>query len=268
MDASTNKWACITGATSGIGEAFAKEFAKQGYHLILTGRNGEKLSFFSEELKQENKIMTEVETGDFGDWNAVQDLAAKLSKRKELRILVNNAGFGVHSPFEQEDFLRYKDMLYVHELALMRLTHAVLPLMIGAEEGTIINVSSTAAFTPHPLNAVYAATKSMVKSFSESIFLELEGTGVYVQALCPGVTRTEFHERMGLNQRRLYSKKGIMKAMDPEDVVRISLKCMRKNKPVCVPGFNNKIIRLALKFLPNSLVYKIVKQRQMPSGRP
>lgn len=267
MHPRTGKWACITGATSGIGEAFAKEFAKQGYHLILTGRNKEKLVSLSERLNRENRILTEVKTGDFSDRRIIEELAAELSKRDDLRILVNNAGFGAHNYFDQEDFSTYEDMLFVHELSMMRLTHAVLPQMIAATEGIIINLSSTAAFTPYPLNAVYASSKSMVKRFSETLFLELEGTGVYVQALCPGITRTEFHERMGLNKDRVYSKKGMMKAMNPEDVVKISLKCVRKNKPVCVPGFNNKLVRLFLKIMPAPLIYRIVKKRQMPSAR-
>ncbi len=267
MRSSLRQWACITGATSGIGEAFAQEFAKKGCHLILTGRREAKLESLAEDLRKKNEIEVEVESGDFSDRKVINDLSAKLKDNKDLRILINNAGFGAHNYFDQENVKIYENMLLVHELAVIRLTHSVLPRMIAATEGMIINVASTAAFTPHPLNAVYAANKSMVKLFSESLFLELKGTGVYVQALCPGITRTEFHERIGLNKERIYNKKGIMRAMDPDKVVQVSLACARKNKPVCVPGWNNKLIRLFLKWTPAPLMYWAVRKHQMPSRR-
>ncbi|MFW6137034.1 MAG: SDR family NAD(P)-dependent oxidoreductase [Candidatus Aminicenantaceae bacterium] len=267
MESSAGRWACITGATSGIGEAFAGEFAEQGYHLILTGRNRAKLEYLARRLSRDYEINTETETRDLSKREEIEELAGKLQKKKDLKILVNNAGFGTQCYFDRGDFSAYEDMLYVNELAVMRLTRAALPQMISAGDGMIINVSSTAAFTPYPLNAVYAASKTMVKLFSESLFLELQDTGVYVQALCPGITRTEFHQRMGLDEERIYKSKGIMKAMDAEEVVKISMKCARKKKAVCVPGFNNKIVRFALKFMPGPLTCRIVKKRQMPSGR-
>jgi uncharacterized protein len=267
MDSITKNWACVTGATSGIGKAFAREFAKQGYHLILAGRKTDRLDSLSERLRREYNILAEAENGDLSDRPVIEELAVKLSKKKNMRILVNNAGFGGGHYFDQEDFSTHEDMLYVHELAMLRLTYAVLPQMISASKGIIINLSSTAAFTPRPLNAVYAAGKSMVKHFSESLFLELQGTGVYVQALCPGITRTEFHERMGMNTERIYSKKGMIKAMDPEDVVNISLKYARKNKAVCVPGFYNKMVQLGLKGIPKSWIYTFAKKSQMLTRR-
>ena len=107
-------------------------------------------------------------------------------------------------------------------------------------------------------NAVYSASKSFVKLFTESIYLELQGTGVKVQALCPGMTRTDFHERMGFDKNIFYKDKGMLKAMTPEEVVGISLQYLEKDKVVCVPGGNNKLSRFLLKVLPQAVIYKMV----------
>jgi short-subunit dehydrogenase len=129
--------------------------------------------------------------------------------------------------------------------------------MVSQGRGKIINVSSLLAFIPSPNNAMYSASKAFVKLLTESLYLELRGTGVQVQALCPGFTRTDFHERMGFDKITFYKDKGLMKAMTPEEVVDISLQYLDKNKVICVPGGNNKLSRFLLKVLPQALIYKI-----------
>jgi len=258
MNSIERKTACITGATSGIGAAFAERFARQGYDLILTGRRKEKIESLSNTLSKENKINVEVIIAELSDDKKLAFLTEKIKKIKNLEILVNNAGFAKDNFFHREDFSTHEVMLKVHNLALIKLCHAVLPNMVSQGHGKIINVSSLLAFTPSPNNAIYSASKSFVKLFTESIYLELQGTGVKVQALCPGMTKTDFHERMGFDKNTFYKDKGMLKAMTPEEVVAISLKYLEKDKVLCVPGRNNKLSRFLLKVLPQVVIYKMV----------
>ena len=251
------KTACITGATSGIGAEFAKRFAKQGYDLMITGRRKEKIESLSNTLSKENDINAEVIVAELSDDKKVDLLAERIKKTPNLEILVNNAGFAKEKFFHEEDFSTHEIMLKVHTLALVRLCHAALPNMVSQGRGKIINVSSLLAFTPAPNNAVYCASKAFVKLLTESMYLELQGTGVQVQALCPGFTRTDFHEKMGFDKNTFYKDKGMMKAMTPEEVVDISLQYLEKNKVLCVPGWNNKLARFLLKVLPQAVIFKM-----------
>lgn len=236
--------ALITGATSGIGAAFAKAFAAQKYDLIITGRRKEKIQAVAEELKAKYSVDVEVIIAELANAKDLEALAAKIKTIKNLEILVNNAGFASRGYFYEVDFTSHETMLKVHTLATIKLTHAVLPTMVKNKRGAIINVSSIAAFYPYPQNAMYAATKAFLNRFTEAIKVELKGTGVRVQALCPGQTITDFHVRMGEGHEQAYKSRGLFKAMLPEKIVAVSLKCLRKNKVICVPGFNNKIIRI------------------------
>jgi short-subunit dehydrogenase len=249
--------ACITGATSGIGEAFARRFASDGYNLVITGRRREKIQTLAKEISDKYGINVDVEIAELSDSTTLQTLANKLGEIKNLEILVNNAGFSVKEFFHGENFSIQEKMLKVHCLATMKLTHSVLSNMIANRRGAIINVSSLSAFSPFLTNAIYAATKRFVLMFSESLHLELKKTGVKVQALCPGITRTDFHERMGYDRKKVYKKKGLMKAMSAEEVVDISLKCLKKDRVVCIPGFHNRFITVLLKILPRSLTYRM-----------
>jgi len=259
MAINQGKIACITGSTSGIGAAFAKRFAIQGYDLLVTGRRREKLQSLADELSKSFNINIEVIIAELSDNSILESLANKLREIKDLEILVNNAGFAKKNRFHLEDFAVHEKMLKVHCLATMKLTHAVLPNMISNGKGIIINVSSLSAFTPFPTNSIYAATKSFIKLFTESIHLELSGTGVKAQALCPGMTRTDFHERMGFDKKDVYKDGGVLKAMSPEEVVDISLQYLEKDEVLCIPGFNNKFISLLPKILPRSMIYKAAK---------
>jgi short-subunit dehydrogenase len=258
MNSIERKTACITGATSGIGAAFAKRLAEQGNDLILTGRRKEKIESLSNTLSAENNINVEVLVAELSDEKELDLLVEKVRNRKSLEILVNNAGFARQNVFHEEAFSTHDVMLKVHNVALIKLCHAVLPAMVSKGKGTIINVSSLSAFTPFPTNAVYCASKAFVTLFTESIHLELRGTGVRVQALCPGMTRTDFHEKMGLDANTVYKDRGMMKAMMPEEVVDISLRYLERGKVLCVPGGNNKVSRFLLKVSPQALIYKFV----------
>lgn len=252
-----SKFACITGATSGIGAAFARRFASEGYALFLTGRRKDKIQSLAEEISKKYRVEADVEIVELSDMGQLEALALKLSRMKNLEFLVNNAGFGAVGFFHREDFSTHEKMLKVHCLATIKLTHAVLPNMIAEGRGKIINVSSLSAFSPFPTNAVYAASKSFILLFSESIHLELQGTGVKIQALCPGIARTDFHERAGYDRKKIYRDKGLLRAMSAEEVVDISLKCLKKDKVLCIPGLNYRFISIFPKILPKYVIYRI-----------
>jgi short-subunit dehydrogenase len=175
-----------------------------------------------------------------------------------LEVLVNNAGFAKIGTFIETDIKIHRNMLMVHSNATMELTHAALPTMIKNKKGSIINLSSIGGFMPFPGNAIYSGTKAFVSFFTESIHLELSGTGVRVQALCPGMTITDFHEKMGLDPKELYKTKGMSKSMSPDEVVKISLSYLEKDRPICVPGLNNRITHLMIRFLPRKILYKLI----------
>lgn len=232
----------ITGATSGIGAAFAKKYASLGYNLIITGRREEKIRAFAYELMNKHSIQVEVIIAELSNDNDLENLTNKV-RNTDLSVLINNAGFGLKNNFHEEQPLAIERMVKVHSLAPVKLTHAALLNMVPKKKGAIINVSSIAGFCPYPKNSVYAATKAFVNLFSKSVALELNDIGVKIQAICPGFTVTDFHEKMGFNPSDYYSKRGLFKAMRPEEVVEYSFKALAKNKVICIPGFRNKLIK-------------------------
>ncbi|MGQ9478041.1 MAG: SDR family NAD(P)-dependent oxidoreductase [Candidatus Bipolaricaulia bacterium] len=255
MNNSDRKLALITGASSGIGEAFARRLAEQGYDLIITGRREERLKALAEELSQAYGVAVEVMVADLTDPQEIEALAKKVEATPELALLINNAGFGSRRRFHEEELTSQEAMVRVHILATLALTHAAIPNMIKKGRGAIINVSSLAAFAPLPKTAVYSGTKAFLSAFSEGLSLELARTGVKVQALCPGFTRTEFHSRLGLDPARLRNK-GFVRWMTPEEVVSASLACLAKGRVICIPGWENKAVFHLLRLIPRRLYYK------------
>ncbi len=219
MSQTGRKTACITGASSGIGAAFATKFAGQGYDLILTGRRKQRLDALADALSKNHNIDAEIIIAELSDDGQVDLLLSKVRTAKGLEVLVNNAGFARENSFHEEPLTTHEIMLKVHILVPVKLCHAVLPGMVARGKGALINVSSLAAFLPLPGQAMYSSTKAFLKSFTESIHLELLGTGVKVQVLCPGMTRTDFHERMGYDPKSFYRDRGMFKAMTAEEVV-------------------------------------------------
>ncbi len=262
MNEETKKTACVTGATSGMGAAFARKLAELGYDLLLTGRREEKIRELAREIISKTDVKVEVMIVELAQEKALNELVSKVKEAKNLDFLINNAGFAVRNFFHQENFSIHRDMLAAHVMAPVRLTHAALPGMVERGKGAVINVSSTSSFTPFPKNAMYAATKCFLNLFSESLHLELKGTGVKIQVLCPGMTRTDFHEKMGFKREEIYKNKGLLKAMEPEEVVDVSLKCLEKDKPVCIPGLHNKITIMLAKLIPRSFLYRLLLFRR------
>ena len=258
MESDRTKTACVTGATSGIGAAFAKKFAEQGYNLIITGRRKEKIELLANRLSNNHNVNVDVVIAELSDDGDLEKLSNVIEEQKDLEVLVNNAGFNSESVFHKEDITTYTGMIKVHNLAIVKLCHSALPNMLAKRSGVIINVSSMGALLPLPINAVYSASKSFIKLFSESIYLELKGSGVKIQSLCPGMTVSDFHERLGYDKKTYYKEKGLSKAMSTEMVVDASLKCLAQDKAVCIPGRYRRILSYLIRLMPQSLIYKMV----------
>ena len=249
------KTALITGATSGIGEAFARKFASEGYNLIITGRREEKLNLLATKLKNEFHVNVDTIIIELSDLEKV-DMMIERIKDKFISVLVNNAGFGTKDLFINEDFEVQQQMVNVHVLCSMKLIYALLPRMVENDNGLIINLSSQSAFLPIKRNATYSGTKAFLKVFSEVIHLETMNTNVKIQVLCPGFVRSDFHEKMGSTRSK--KNKGIfVRWMTPEQVVNISLRDIKKDKLVCKPGFFENLGMNLLTLLPKSIYYKM-----------
>jgi short-subunit dehydrogenase len=172
---------------------------------------------------------------------------------------VNCAGFGGGERFCDEKLEHQLKMIQVHIAATVQLVHAVLPGMVKRKKGNIITVSSLSAFIPSPGSSIYAATKSFLNSFMESIHMEVSKYGVKVQSLCPGLTHTEFHTRLKKEGKRSGLNRAIP-FMEPDDVIEYSLKCLKKGKVVCIPGCFNKTIKKAIPIVPRKSFYALSKK--------
>jgi short-subunit dehydrogenase len=233
--------ALVTGASSGIGQAFAERLAQDGYDLIIVARRRDRLESLAQRLKENHHTNVAVMDTDLSKSDDLRALERRVAEGPALELLVNNAGFGAYMPFVQLDPDIAEDLIHVQVVAVMRLTRAALPGMLTRGHGTIINVSSRLAFsgpmgsTQLPKRATYAGTKSFVITFTQLLQSELEGTGIQVQALCPGVVRTEFHERVGMDPSR-FPPQWIMKA---DDLVEASLTGLKLGEVICIPALED-----------------------------
>lgn len=189
----------VTGASSGIGEGFAHEFAKRGSKLILASRRQELLADVAATLRAQYDIAVHVVAVDLAKPDGVEQLVeAVRAQGLDVDVLVNNAGFGTHGLFAELPAEREHEEIMLNVAAPVKLTRLLLPAMVARQRGLIINVASAGAFEPTPYMATYSATKSFMLTFTESLAIEQHGTGVNVLAVCPGPTDTEFAERAGM----------------------------------------------------------------------
>ncbi len=255
------KWALITGASSGIGYELSKVFAREGYNLILVSRNEEALQKLATQLRTEHEVLARVIAKDLAAPNSTQEIYSQLQKESiAVNVLVNCAGLGVAGKFSETDLSTELRMIQVNIVALTELTKLFLKDMVRRREGRILNVASTAAFQPGPLMAVYYATKAYVLSFSEAIFEELQGSGVIVTALCPGPTRTDFQNRAGLGESKLFNPKSLLRTDDPLEVAERGFEGMVRGEAIVISGFRNKLLASAVRILPRKLVRKAAKK--------
>jgi len=246
--------ALVTGASAGIGTAFAERLARDGYDLVLVARRRERLDELAKRLRESHGVDVEVLTANLTDAGDLLTVERRVQTTPSLDLLVNNAGFGTAGPFKDSDADLEEQQILLNDVALVRLTRAALPQMVERGRGHIINVSSMAGFVPTPFNATYAATKAFVNSFSEALAEELRGTGVKVQALCPGFTRTEFQDVANVDSSAIPD----LAWMEPEPVVEAALKGLQSSDVVCVPGLANRAASLVVRSLPRALVTRVM----------
>jgi len=245
--------ALVTGASAGIGAAFAERLARDQYDLVLVARSRDRLEALAKRIRDERGMEAEVLAADLTDPADLRRVEQAIAADARLELLVNNAGFGTFGAFAELDPEREESEIRLNVIALVRLARAALPVMLARGHGSIVNVSSLAGLQPCPHNATYGATKAFVNSFTEALHEELRGTGVKVQALCPGFTRTEFQDRAGIDTSAIPE----FAWMDPEAVVEASLQGLRRGEVLCVPGAQNKAVAAVTTFLPRAVKRRV-----------
>ena len=250
----------ITGASSGIGKAFAQELAANKNDLIIVARSEEKLNQLASKLQEQHKIQVEVIVKDLTEPSATQEVFERIqSKGIAVDTLINNAGFGDYGEFADTDGERQIKMVQLNIIALMDLTHKFLPQMRQRLSGNIINISSIAGFQPIPYISVYAATKAFVLSFSEALWAENRQYGVRVLVVCPGPTETNFFNEANF-PNSLAAKNN--KVSTPEEVVRDALKALKEDKSTVVSGSSlSKVIVNMPRFLPRETLVNILEKQ-------
>lgn len=246
--------ALITGASSGIGEAFADVFAAEGFDLVVTARREDRLRALADRLARQHGTRVHVVALDLAQRDAPQRLYAQLAAQGvAVDALVNNAGYGVPGAYLASPWTRHDEFLQVMVTAVAELTHLFLPGMIERKYGRIINVASLAGLTPPPAgHTLYAAAKAFVIRFSEALSHEVGGYGVHVTAVCPGFTLSEFHDVTGTRDKMNKLPRWIW--LDAPTVARQGFDAVSRGTPVYINGRLNRLIAMLVRVLPESLV--------------
>jgi len=249
------KLALVTGASSGIGAEFARALAGRGYDLILVARRVERLRELQASLEQPSGITAEVLAADLSSDEGIRSVEQRIAAASNLELLVNNAGFGTKGYFFRVDRASQENMHRLHIMATMRLTRAALNAMIPRKSGGVINVSSVAGFWQAPASVSYCATKSWMNSFTRGLALEIEAIGspVKVQALCPGFTVSEFHDRAGMD-KNIFSKSWWMSA---EQVVSDSLAGLDRGRIFVIPGWRYRVLVFLMSHVPRAALEQV-----------
>lgn len=248
----------ITGASAGLGMAFARSYAARGNDLILVARRAERLEELAKELTAKHNVRADVVAADLSAADAADRVMDEIARRGlAVDILVNNAGFGARGDFAELDAGMQLRMVDLNCRTLVALCHAVLPGMIARRSGGILNIASTAAFQPGPWMAVYYASKAFVLSFSEALHEEVKAKGVRVATLCPGATKTEFGDVADMANSTLFKFAG-----DPDQVVRDGMRALDGNRAVKVSGLANAMLAGSIRFTPRFLARRIAGSLQ------
>ena len=243
------KWALVTGATAGIGESFTRLLASKGFNIALVARDEARLHERAAGLREKYEVQTFVLPADLATVAGCASVEQYINEF-EIEVLVNNAGFGINKAFTASDLNAEQDMFDVLVRTPMRLMHVILPKMKSRNSGTIINVSSVASFIA---GGTYSASKSYLTVLSESLHTELLGTEVKISALCPGFTRTEFHQRGRMKM------KGLPEFMwlNSDQLVATAWSDAQAGKPISVPGWQYKLLVGVISSTPRRFVRKI-----------
>lgn len=253
--------ALVTGASAGIGQAYAEVLAARGCHLVLTARRLDRLEALATHLRAQHGVEVDCIAADLAEPDAITRLCSELeSRRIAIDLLVNNAGFGVPGAYHQSDWPTQARFLRVMVEAPCELAHRLLGGMRERRRGAIVNVASLAGLVPGSAGStLYGGAKAMLVKFSQSLSLENRSHGIRVQALCPGFTFSEFHDVTGA--RTLVSRMPSYMWMSAEAVVAASLDALDRDRVICVPGFVNRCLKFVAKHLPDQAALRLVGRR-------
>ena len=246
--------ALVTGASAGIGLAFAERLAAERCDLVLVARNAARLEEIAKRLREQRGVGVEVLAADLTRADELARVEQRVATHASLDLLVNNAGFGTQGFFAELEVEREEEEIRLNVLALVRLARAALPGMLARGRGEIVNVSSMSGFSAWPYLATYSASKAYVTSFSESLAGELRDTPVRVQALCPGFTRTEFQQRAGLDGSVVPG----FAWMSATEVVDASFAGLARGDVIAIPGLVNLALHASASWLPRALMRRVM----------
>jgi uncharacterized protein len=265
------KLALITGASSGIGAAFAKLYASRGFDLALTARRLDRLDALAGELAKAHSVETMTIAADLAEAKAVDDILGRIAARgRSADVLVNNAGYGLPDTWFKSSWPEQAGAIQVMLTAPLELTHKILPGMVERKWGRIVNIASLAGFAPGRGGATtYAAVKAALIKFSQALHDELKGSGVHCTAVCPGLTRTEFHDDTRLREQVDVAPEWAWQTAG--EVAEAGYEAAERNRAVVVTGQFNKIAAGIAKAVPDELVSELMKsaieRRKPPHGR-
>lgn len=260
----TTPTALVTGASSGIGAAFARRLAADGYGLVVVARGADRLNATAESLRAKYGVPVDVIAADLVTSSGRELVAARLQDaQRPIDVLVNNAGLSLNTPFLRSSIEAETRLLSLNVHAVMELTLAALPGMVERRQGKVINVSSVSGFGAAMPGSTYPASKAWVTNFSESVALSVARFGVRVMALCPGYVRTEFHQSAGINM----SKTPGFLWLDADKLIDDAMRDLRRGKLVSVPTLKYKVVVFALRFLPRPLLQRVARDTRGRIGR-
>jgi uncharacterized protein len=251
--------ALVTGATAGLGAAFARRLAASGYHLVLVARDADRLAAVAGELSAAHGVTCVPLPADLGTDDGCELVAARLRDADHpVDLLVNNAGISINGSFLRTDVRDEERLLDLNVRAVLRLTHAALPAMVARGSGEIINVSSVSGFAPVMPGSTYPASKAWVTNFTESVGLAARRRGVRVMALCPGYIRTEFHQRAGIDMSAIPG----WLWLSADEVVLDALRDLRRGRLVSVPSWRYKAVVFGMRYAPPGLRRRFARDRR------
>lgn len=252
-------FAIITGASHGIGAAYALLLAQQGYDLLLVGRDHKRLDGIARDLRSEYGVMIVEEYLDLTESGAAQRLFTRaMSLNRPVSLLIHNAGFGLYGPFADMPHSKIVDMLHLHVLQITESTKLFLPHMVAQNQAAIIIVSSLAGFFPIPYMAEYAATKTYLNTFFEALAYELKGTGVGIQVCCPGFTDTDFHKTAGYRPRHM------LLPQSPNQVASVSLNALKAGRTLVMIGWQGRLAYFMIRVLPRRVLMSLAARFVKP----
>jgi short-subunit dehydrogenase len=252
-------WALVTGATAGIGESFTRLLAENNYNVVLVARDLPRLQERAQGLEAKYQVQTHCIQADLSTDAGCSEVERYIANN-QIDVLINNAGFGINKAFTVSELEEEQKLLDVLVRTPMRLMHVALPLMKQRDRGVVINVSSVAGFIA---GGTYSASKSYLTVFTESMHTELASTNVKISALCPGFTRTEFHQRGRMSMKGLPS----FMWLDSDELVAQAWRDALKGEAISIPGWQYRLLVFVIQRLPRSIVRKVGMSMRRKQGK-